>query len=72
MATGPFYVCTEFGCSLLSENVAVSEPYGVSDLVVSVHRMSKTPKWILTYSNSMVCCVTNKNRTVGDILICFI
>ena len=37
------------------------EPYGVSDLVISVLYMSKTPKWIFTYSNGVVCCVKNRN-----------
>ena len=37
------------------------EPYGVSDLVTSVPRMCKTPKWIFTYSNGVVCCVKNRN-----------
>ena len=36
----------------------------VSDLVTSVRRMSKTPKWIFTYSNGVVCCVTNRNPIV--------
>ena len=30
-------------------------------LVTSVPRMCKTPKWIFTYSNGVVCCVTNRN-----------
>ena len=37
------------------------EPYGVSDLETSVPRMCKTPKWIFTYSNGVVCCVKNRN-----------
>ena len=33
----------------------------VSDLVTSVPLMCKTRKWILTYSNGLLCCVKNGN-----------
>ena len=36
-------------------------PYGVSDLETSVPRMCKTPKWMFTYSNGVVCCAKNRN-----------
>ena len=33
----------------------------VSDLETSVPSVCKTPKWIVTYSYGVVCCVKNRN-----------
>ena len=60
IAVGPFFIGTylEPIWTLLPKDV---EPYGVSDLVTSVPQMCKTPKWIFTYSNGVVCCAKNRN-----------
>ena len=41
--------------------MAAHPMHRVSDLVASILRMSKTLKWILTYSNGVVCCVKYRN-----------
>ena len=61
IAVGTFYIGTYYKpiWTLLPEDVVVLNPYGVLVLVTSVPqpRICKTPKWIFTFSNGVICCV---------------